>query len=202
MKPAQRRSELRQRLLEAAERKIASGGLEALRARQLAAEVGCALGQIYNIFADRDGLILAVNARTLDELDECLSAATGPQGPAPASEPGAILVAQAQAYLRFASRNRNRWLAVFQHRMTGARELPAWYREQQARLFSHVDRPLGTLLPELSPPERARLGRSIFSAVHGIVWLGIEELLGRQSYEELAAQLEMIVRATVRGLRE
>lgn len=201
MKPDQRRSELRQRLLEAAERQIVSDGLQALRTRQLAADVGCALGQIYNIYRDLDSLILAVNARTLDELDERLTAATAPEGPAPANAPAAVLVAQAQAYLRFAIEHRNRWHAVFQHRMAGGRERPAWYREQQARLFSHVDRPLRTLVPELAPPERALLGHSIFSAVHGIVWLGIEEVLGPQSHQELSAQLEIIVLATVRGLQ-
>lgn len=197
----QRRSELRQRLLEAAERTIAAEGLEALRARQLATEAGCAVGQIYNTYTDLDGLVLAVNARTLDELDKRLVCATDSGRTAPVKGTGAVLVAQAQAYLQFARNNRNRWQAVFQHRMGGARALPDWYHEQQARLFSHVDRPLQTLLPDLLPEERARLGRSIFSAVHGMVWLGVEELLGRQSYEELSTQIETIVLAMVRGLQ-
>jgi hypothetical protein len=80
--------------------------------------------------------------------------------------------------------------------------LPAWYREQQARLFSHVDRPLRTLLPALPPAERAALGRTIFSAVHGIAALGLEELLGRQSYQQLRQQLGLVVTAIVRGLQE
>lgn len=201
MKPDRRRSELRQRLLEAAERKIAAEGLAALRARHLAAEVGCAVGQIYNLYADLDGLTLAVNARTLSELDERLVSAATSTGAAPAERPGALLVAQAQIYLRFASGNRNRWQAVFQHRMTGSRELPDWYREQQAKLFSHVDRPIEMLFPDMSPTQRGRLGRSIFSAVHGIVSLGIDERLGPQSYEELSHQLEMIVLAIVSGLK-
>jgi len=202
MTPDQRHSKLRERLLEAAERKIAADGLEAVRARQLAAEVGCAVGQIYNIYADLDGLILAVNARTLEELEERLMIATKSTGAEPDKGTGAVLVAQAQAYLQFASHNRNRWQAVFQHRMTGSRALPDWYREQQARLFSHVDRPMRAVLPELPPAECALLGRSIFSAVHGIVWLGIEELLGRQSYDQLSTQLETIVKAMVSGLHQ
>lgn len=197
MKPDQRRSELQQRLIAAAERMIAAEGLGALRARRLAAEVGCAVGQIYNLFADLDGLVLAVNARTLDELDARLTSAAGA---APADAPGAVLLAQARAYLGFASENRRRWQAVFEHRMTGARELPGWYREQQARLFGHVDGPMRALRPDLSPDRRARLGRTVFSAVHGIVSLGIEELLGPQSQAELSDQLQTVVRALVDGL--
>ena len=58
-------------------------------------------------------------------------------------------------------------------------------------------RPLRALLPGLSPAERAVLGRSIFSAVHGVVWLGLEELLGPQSYPEVQAQVNAIMGAIV-----
>lgn len=201
MSTEERRAELRQRLIEAAEKRIVSDGFRGLKARDLAAEAGCALGQIYNIYPDLDALIIAVNARTLDDLDERLLAAEGPGGQSPADDARAVLVAQAEAYLEFARQNGNRWRAVFEHRLPRSRAVPAWYREQQARLFSHVDRPLRTLLPDLLPHERAVLGRSIFSAVHGIVWLGLEELLGRQAYQDLRQQLGILVRALVDGLR-
>jgi AcrR family transcriptional regulator len=200
MSTEERRAELRQRLLNAAERKLASDGFRALKARDLAAEAGCALGQIYNIYPDLDALIIAVNARTLDDLDERLLAAEGPVGLPAAEDARAVLVAQAEAYLDFARHNGNRWRAVFEHRLPRARAVPGWYREQQARLFSHVDRPLRALLPDLAPHERASLGRSIFSAVHGIVWLGLEELLGRQSYQDMRHQLGIVVRALIDGL--
>ena len=191
--------ELRAELLRAAERRIAAEGLKALKAREIAAEVGCALGQIYNIYDDLDSLILAVNACTLDELDEWLQSASSTAAAATAASPSAVMVAQAHAYLDFASENRNRWRAMFEHRL--GREPPDWYREQQARLFGHLDRPLRSLLPDLPPAERALLGRSIFSAVHGMVWLGIGEKLGHQPYQELHDQLERVVLAIARGLQ-
>lgn len=200
MKPEERRAELRQSLLEAAENRIAAEGLSALRARPLAAEIGCALGQIYNIYEDLDGLVLAVNTRTLDELEERLVKATRSAEAEPDAGAAGVLVAQAETYLRFASENRNRWQAVFQHRMSGSRQLPDWYREQQARLFAHVDRPLEGLAPGLSAERRARLGRSVFSAVHGIVSLGVEQLLGPTSHDELQHDLRTIVLAIVAGL--
>ena len=200
MTTEQRRAGLRQALLEAAERKIAAEGLEALKARALAAEAGCAIGQIYNVWPDLDSLVIAVNARTLDDLDEVLVAAGAPAGASSAAEARAVLVAQAEAYLDFARHNGERWRAVFEHRLGGPRVLPAWYREQQARLFSHVDRPLRTLLPGLPPAERAVLGRSVFSAIHGVVWLGLEELLGPQSHDGLRAQVRALMGALVDGL--
>ena len=67
-KAAERRDKLRDALIDAAERTLETQGLRALRARDLAAEVGCAVGAIYNAVADLDELIYAVNARTLAAL--------------------------------------------------------------------------------------------------------------------------------------
>ena len=199
MTTEERRAGLRQALLEAAERTIAADGLKGLKARALAAEAGCAIGQIYNVWPDLDSLILAVNARTLDRLDELLMAVELPPAPSPA-QARAVLLAQAEAYLDFARHNGERWRAVFEHRLSGERVLPAWYRDQQARLFSHVDRPLQALLPGLPPAERAVLGRSIFSALHGVVSLGLEELLGPLSYCDLLSQVRRLMGAVVDGL--
>lgn len=198
----ERRAGLRQVLLEAAERTIAAEGLKALKARALAAEANCAIGQIYNVWPDLDALIIAVNARTLDRLDERMAACEAPAGLSPAEAARATLLAQADAYLDFARRHGARWRAVFEHRMAESRQLPEWYRAQQARLFSHVDRPLRSLVPGLAAEERAALGRSIFSAVHGVVWLGLEELLGAQSQEDLRRQLRLVIGAMVDGLGE
>ena len=202
MTTEERRAGLRQALLEAAERTIAAEGLQALKARALAAEANCAIGQIYNVWPDLDSLVIAVNARTLDDLEERLTAAGAPAGPLNAQAARAVLVAQADAYLEFARHNGARWRAVFEHRLSGSRVLPVWYREQQARLFAHVDRPLRALLPGLPPAERAALGRSVFSAVHGVVWLGLEELLGDQSQEDLRRQLRTVMGAIADGLGE
>ncbi len=200
MSTEQRRAGLRQALLEAAERKMAADGLKSLKARALAAEAGCAIGQIYNVWPDLDSLVIAVNARTLDDLDKVMLAAEAPAGASAEEEARAALLAQADAYLDFAHRNGERWRAVFEHRLAGSRDLPAWYRDQQARLFAHVDRPLRVLLPDLAPVERAALGRSVFAAVHGVVWLGLEELLGPQSFDDLRRQVRSIMGAMVDGL--
>ena len=65
MTTEERREQLRGALIDAAETAIAEGGLSALKARDLARTVGCALGAIYTVFPDLDALILSVNLRTL-----------------------------------------------------------------------------------------------------------------------------------------
>ena len=64
-KQADRNAALRTRLVDAAERTIDERGLAALKARDLAAEAGCAIGTIYNVFEHLDELVLAVGSRTL-----------------------------------------------------------------------------------------------------------------------------------------
>ena len=59
-----RRENLRESLVDAAERTITEQGLAQLKARALAQEVGCALGAIYNVFPDLAALIMAVNSRS------------------------------------------------------------------------------------------------------------------------------------------
>ena len=76
-KVAAKKETLRNKIIELAEMKIATGGLLALRARDLATEAGCALGSLYNMFADLDDLILHVNARTLVAIDAQMARAAG-----------------------------------------------------------------------------------------------------------------------------
>ena len=70
-----RRDQLRQALISASERTVETAGLQGLRARALADEVGCSVGAIYNAVDDLDELILLVNTRTLATLERDLTAA-------------------------------------------------------------------------------------------------------------------------------
>src|SRR5438067_13668329 len=115
-KTAARREELRVALLAAGERTIATKGLAGLKARDLAAEVGCATGAIYNVFPDLDSLILTVNARTLAEMGEKLAAAPLAKRPSK-RDATEHLVGLALRYLDYATANIFRWRALFDHRM-------------------------------------------------------------------------------------
>ena len=188
-------------MINAAERMIATHGLGGLRARALALRVGCAVGAIYNVVTDLDDLVIAVNARTLRALERHLREAGAitdvPPGPGQVVD---RLAGMALAYLDFASRNTQRWRAVFDHRLAEGRELPDWYLEEQRRLFEHIEGPLRTLQPDAAPEARLLMARSLFSAVHGLVLLGLEEKLQRIPLPLLREQVTLIVGALGRGL--
>jgi len=198
-KPADRRAVLRTRLIDAAERTIADRGLAALKARDLAREAGCAVGTIYNVVEHLDELILCVGSRTLVMLDAALGA-VGSASPIGSTEAAVDdLVRLALAYLEFAATHTIRWRALFEHRMSEARALPTWFVDQQHALFAQVERPLVTLLPALEGDARRTLARTLFSAVHGIVALGLEEKLESLPLAALRDQLAGTVRAITAG---
>jgi len=197
-----RRAVLREQLIDAAERTIAAKGLAALKARDLAREAGCAVGTIYNLFEHLDELVLCVGSRTLVMLDAALGPVRSANPCRSTEEAVADLVRLALAYLEFAATHTIRWRALFEHRMSEAHQLPGWFVELQHALFAQVERPLAALLPELERDARRVLARTLFSAVHGIVALGLEEKLVSLPLPDLGGQLAATVRAIATGRDE
>lgn len=195
-KALERREKLKSALILAAERMIAGRGLAGLKTRDLAREIGCANGAVYNLVADIDELILRVGSRTLHRLDEALSAAEG----AGESSPQEALVRIAIAYCDFAADNLQLWRALFEHRMGAGKVVPDWSVEDQMRLFRHIYQPLATLFPKRSREELGVTARSLFSAVHGMVALGLEQKLVAVPLPALRKEIAGLVRAMIDGL--
>jgi AcrR family transcriptional regulator len=196
---ANRRQQLKEALISAAERTIETHGLSGLKARLLAEEVGCALGTIYNVVTDLDDLIIEVNSRTLAALERDLAAAAQVSD-VERSAPIDRLVRLGTAYLAFAAAHMVRWRALFEHRLPKGKPMPDRYLDEQRRLFHHVEEPLSELQPHLSGEQRALVARSLFSAVHGMVMLGLEEKLQTVPAETLREQVALIVSAIGRGI--
>lgn len=195
-KASERRAKLRDALILAAERSIEAGGLAGLKTRELAREIGVANGAVYNLVEDMDELILRVGSRTLARLDAALSEAES-RGPA---VPADMLVRIALAYCYFAAENLQLWRALFEHRMAPGKDLPEWAISEQMDMFRHIYRPLAALYPRRSAEQLSVTARSMFSAVHGMVALGLEQKLIAVPLEALRSEVATIVTAMVTGL--
>jgi AcrR family transcriptional regulator len=195
-KALERRAKLREALIEAAERAIATKGLAGLKTRDLAEEIGIANGGVYNLVEDVDELILRVGSRTLARLDASLSLAeiSGP------STPRETLVRIAVAYCDFAAENLELWRALFEHRMQPGKAVPDWAISEQMDLFRHIYRPLAVLFRDRSPAQLGITARSLFSAVHGMVALGLEQKLIAVPLNALRSEIAMLTRAMIDGL--
>jgi len=196
-----RRRKLRDALITAAERTIAAEGLRGLKARELAYKVGCAVGAIYNVVTDLDDLIFAVNALTLEQLEKTLTIAGRPQTD-PKADAVKTLIHLGLAYTDYAAAHTPRWRALFDHRLPEGREIPTWYMANLHRLFVYIEEPLHKLAPAMMPARRALLARSMFSAVHGMVIIGLEEKLQHLPLPVLREQVTVMVTALARGLTQ
>jgi AcrR family transcriptional regulator len=195
-KTLERRAGQRESLIDAAERAISAKGLAGLKTRELAQEIGIANGAVYNLVTDVDELVLTVGSRTLARLDAELSAAETAGPPTPAE----TAVRIALAYCDFAAGNLELWRALFEYRMAPDKPLPDWAISDQMHLFRHIQRPLALLFPE-RPAERLGLtARSLFSAVHGMVALGLEPRLVAVPLAALRQEIATVVKAMVTGL--
>lgn len=185
-----RRQELRDTLIAIAERTIAADGLGALRARDLASEAGCAVGAIYNVFGDLTDLVLAVNARTFHRLgaDVAASLAEAPQ------DPVEQLVIMAQAYHRFAAQNHLSWRALFDVERAPGEAAPDWYLAEMGQLFNYISDPLAVIFPDRAATDIALLTRALFSSVHGIVLLGLDQASAGVPSDDIDRMIALVLR--------
>jgi AcrR family transcriptional regulator len=191
------REALRVAILEKAGRIVAEEGLPAVQARRLAAEGGCSVGTLYNIFGDRDGLILAINRKTLTALGHPLETARKQSADAGLE---ARLMALATAYMTFALENRNRWLAVFEFRLPDDTPLPADFEAERARLLNLLVETIATDVP--NEDQRRTAARALFGAAHGILHLAVNNRLSDFDRAQLERDLSFIVKAAAAGMRK
>lgn len=190
-KTEKRRADLRVRIVDAAERHVFQGGADAVKARDLAKEAGCALGAIYTVFDDMTAILLEVNSRTYKRLGQAVSGALAACGDAP---PADRLIAMGHAYLRFARAETRAWRSLFDIPMTAEAGVPDWYIEETRRLLDNIADPLAELRPDLSPDELSILCRAMFSSVHGIVLLGLERRTTAVPDQDLEPMIAVIIR--------
>ncbi len=189
------RHQLRQRALDIAGGLIAREGLAGVQARVVANAAGCSVGTLYNVFGDRDGLIIATNRETLVAMSDPLMRAADATRHAPLD---ARLLALALSYMTFAFSNLNRWLAVFEFRLPLGRDLPDDYQKQRAELLSLLER---AIAPDISNSElRTRAARALFGAVHGIIVLAVNNKLSTFDAVQAESEIRFVVEAAARGL--
>jgi AcrR family transcriptional regulator len=180
-------------MLDTARRIIATKGLIFLKVRDVAEAAECSIGSVYNEFGDFDGLILTINRETVSRLTERL-------GAVPSADARAQLHGLAQGYLEFASQNANLLRSLFEHRMENDRPFPEDILNMVMEAFALMHQPLLRLMPERDPAEVALIARTMFSAVHGVISLGLEERMVAVPPEKLRQQLAQFVDAQLAGL--
>ena len=185
-----RKAALREKLIDLAEARIEADGLSALRARDLANEAGCAVGAIYTHFDDLHALTLEVNGRTFVRLGAVVGAAVEE---AAGQAPNDRLIAMSHAYLGFAAEHPRLWRAFFAVEMRSDGPVPEWYAAAMARLFRYISEPLAEIFPDYDGRALDLMTRTLFSSVHGIVLLGLENRISGVPGEQLRAMIRLLL---------
>ena len=155
------RTELQALLVDEGWRQLAEVGLAHFSARDVAKRVGYSIGTLYNVFGTYDGLMLAINARTLTLWAADL------RGRMDAAEGGDRIAALVIGYFEFARRNPKAWVAVFEHHMADWGAAPMWYAKAVQEVLAIAAREIAAALPGADPARVTRLARSLIATVHG-----------------------------------
>ncbi len=189
----QKKSRRRALMLETARAIIAAKGLRSLKVRDVAEAADCSIGSVYNEFGDFDGLILTVNRETVEALAARLNAV-------PKDDPIRQLHGLAETYLAFFTEHANLLRSLYEHRMEDDRPFPEDILLMVMRAFALMHDPLVRLMPGRDGADIALQARMMFSAVHGIISLGLEERMVAVPPDKLREQVAQFVDTYLAGL--
>jgi len=188
--------QLRELILDAAQEIIDGHGLAGLSAREIARRISYSPGTIYNMFTNLDDVVLNVEARVLDALDQRLSeiAQIG-------DDPDARITQIAHAYLAFTQEKPRLWNLLFEHHLPAGTELPTWYQQKLEGLMAHIERALESHFPQGGEADRHRAARVLWAGVHGITSLSTADKLSVVTEETAGRLIDDLVGTYLRGLR-
>ncbi|MBS0240529.1 MAG: TetR/AcrR family transcriptional regulator [Proteobacteria bacterium] len=169
--------QLRQLILDAAQSIIEADGLVGLSAREIARRIGYSPGTIYNMFQNLDDVVLHIEARVLDQLDQRLT--TSLEAGAPEERVSRL----AEAYLKFTHERPKLWNLLFEHYMPAGAQTPTWYQQKLELLMSRVEEAMAPLFPPDATVERQRAARVLWAGVHGITSLATANKLSNVTTE-------------------
>lgn len=148
---------------------MAERGFARFSAREAARRAGYSVGTIYNVFGQLDSYLLAINSRTFREWARSLESALEA---APADRAGRI-EALVRAYFDFADKNRNAWMAIYDHRIDKSVAIAPEDEAARDALTGIVDREVAATLDFADRVDTRSLVRSLIATVHGhcALWL-------------------------------
>ena len=187
--------QLRQLILDAAAAIIEANGLAGLSAREIARRIGYSPGTIYNMFENLDDVVLNVEGRVLDALDERLAAEL-----AKGADQTTLVMRLAQAYLSFTHERPKLWNLLFEHYMPGGTDTPPWYQEKLERLMSRVETAVAPIYPPDAVLERQRAARVLWASVHGITSLSTANKLANVTTEAAALLVADLINNYLAGV--
>lgn len=179
------KEEIREMVIKSGSKLIIESGFSSFSTRQIAKEIGYTVGTLYNVFESYDDIVFHINALTLDDMKSFIK-----QNLNPNLKESLAIKQLAHLYIEFAKQNFNRWVALFEYSVPENVELPQFYNEKIAELFSIVEESLSSLIK--NKEQRLKHAKIIWASVHGICILGLTKrlnIINSDSAQDLVDQL-------------
>jgi AcrR family transcriptional regulator len=193
-RPKQSPEQLRESILQAATELIQDHGLDGLSAREVARKINYSAGTLYNTFKDRDEIILTIESRLLDRLEDRLKEA------GPSEDARQHVVCLASTYVDFAMEHHRLWSLLFEHRLASDKDTPEWYLEKVDSLMLPIEEALRPLMAGRTRTEVARSARVLWASIHGITSLGTAGKISMRASEASRSLVEDLVSTYLDGL--
>lgn len=193
------RDEMREKLILATIDRLAASGTSGVHARDLASEVGCAVGTIYNLVGDLDNLILLACARTLEEYQVFVTDYFQEQRANEATNLQ-LLEALGASYVDFSSLHRLRWQAVFEVSYKEDSDFHQIYVTGQRQLLRLITDVLADINADVDEIELANIGRALWASVHGITKLAVSNPRGALPRDKILTQCNRIIHPVIESL--
>lgn len=103
------------------------------------------------------------------------------------------------AYLDFAAANLNLWRALFDIDLPDTEDVPDRYRAGLGAPFAIIARPVAQLFPNLQGRERELMVRALFSSVHGMVLLGLQNRISGVPRANIRTMIEQVLMRLATG---
>ncbi|MDN3698667.1 TetR/AcrR family transcriptional regulator [Vibrio sp. 03-59-1] len=140
-----------------------------LSLRKVANMIGYVPSTLVNVFGNYNLLLLHAIAQTLDELSEQANTVVSKT-----TNSKDALYELAFCYHDFAQQHPYRWQLIFQHNMNGD-QLPEWQAERIDNMTGMLESLLAELAPSRSKQEVLQASRVLWSGVHGITLLSVDD---------------------------
>ena len=183
-------------ILQAAKAIVEEDGVDALKVRRVAADIGYTVGTIYMLFDGLADVVLAVKGLVLDDLQHYLQTACNE-----VDDPEQSILVAAKAYLSFASRNYHLWSLLFDRHHQYNQDVPPWYRQKVDVLFANIERMFRQMTPSAGEEQVKQGARALWSGVHGVCVLSLTGALDSVGVDHIEQMLTLLVEDFLYGWR-
>ena len=191
------KDELKDLILSASRKIIEKEGFQNLSARNIAKNIKYTPGTLYNFFKNLDGLILQINAETLDLLYEELLKVTSN-----IKNKKQVINNICKCYIDFSYKHFNFWSMLYEHHFPRpeGEKLPKWYQDKIYRIFNLIEE---ALLPftKNNKKESEHLSKVLWASLHGICILSLTRKLNTVSAGSMPALTDSFAKIFTNGIK-